>query len=159
VNFTDKNTSGYFEICREPSSLSFESFWNKYVVMEQPFIIENAASDWKAKSCWTENYLQKRLSEEPLAKEAFLWYWMQKNALIDDYNIPEIVEKTIDHNEVFPRSQVMRIWVHEMGNLSSWHYVPIWLVCLMCKSQGVRNGHSFHRKRPLIVTRLQILQY
>lgn len=122
MSFSENNANGYFEIAREPSTISFEVFWNKYAVTEQPFIIEDVASDWKAKQCWTENYLQKRLSEEPLAKEAFLWYWMQEDALGGDYITPGIVEKTIDHEGIFPRSQGMRIWVHGKGNISSWHY-------------------------------------
>ncbi len=122
MNVTDKNANGYFEIPRESSAITFEYFWNQYAVREQPFIIENVAANWVARKAWTEAYLQKRLSEEPLAKEAFLWYWLEKNALAEDYDIPEIVDTALSHSDIFPRSQVMRIWVHEKGNLSSWHY-------------------------------------
>lgn len=122
MGHTDKNTSGYFEIAREPSTISFESFWNNYVAIEKPVIIENVGSDWPANTLWSESYLQKRLAEEPSAKAAFLWYWMEKNALSEDYRIPDIVDKAVDDHTVFPRSQMMRIWVHKQGNLSSWHY-------------------------------------
>jgi hypothetical protein len=122
MNMTDQHANGYFEIPRESPSISFESFWRKYVVTEQPCIIENIASNWKATHCWTECYLHKRLSEEPLAKAATLWYWLEKNALNDDYNTPEIIEKTINNQGVFPRTQLLRIWIHQQGNISSWHY-------------------------------------
>lgn len=122
MNLTDKPDIGYFEIAKEPSSLSFDTFWQRYAEPEQPFIIEGIASAWPAEACWNGRYLHEKLAEEPLAKEAFLWYWLQKGALAGDYETPAIVEKSIESSEVYPRTQVMRIWIHEKGNLSSWHY-------------------------------------
>lgn len=113
---------GYFEVAREPATLSFESFWERYVVPERPVVIEGVGTNWPASKHWTERYLQQRLAKEPSAKSAFLWYWMDKNALADEYVLPPIVERAIESAAVFPRTLVMRIWVHLQGNVSSWHY-------------------------------------
>ncbi len=121
-NAAGNAVSGYFDISREPASLSFESFWHNYVVAEQPVIIEGIGSNWKAKLDWTEAYLQMKLADEPSAQAATLWYWMGNNALSDDYETPSIVAKTIDCHDVFSRSKAMRLWTHPEGNLSSWHY-------------------------------------
>jgi len=118
----NKTTSGYFKIAKESPDISFEAFWDKYILTEQPLIIENIASDWKARRCWTEDYLQKKLSEEPSAKEATLWYWMALDTLSEYYDTPTIVEKTMKSTDIFPRKLAMRIWVHQQGNVSSWHY-------------------------------------
>lgn len=117
-----KKTDGYFEVAREPATIPFEVFWERYALPERPVVIEGIGADWPAGKTWTESYLQKRLSAEPSAKEAFLWYWMQKNALIGEYELPEIVDKAIDCDDVFARQLVMRIWVHQQNNISSWHY-------------------------------------
>jgi hypothetical protein len=113
---------GYFDIARESSTLDFVTFWQQYIVTEQPCIIEKIGTSWRASTRWTEAYLKKRLAQEPSAKAATLWYWMEKDALNEDYITPDIVNKTLARHDIMPRTNVMRIWVHSQGNLSSWHY-------------------------------------
>ncbi len=117
-----ENNHGYFEIAREKANIGFEHFRRQYFDPEQPVIIENAGADWPAIKSWSEAYIRERLSKEPSAKTASLWYWMQRDTLRDDYSTPLIINSLLDLPDVFPRSDVMRIWIHCKGNVSSWHY-------------------------------------
>jgi len=117
-----QNNKGYFEIAREPASISFETFTRKYYQTETPVIIENIAKDWPAISHWNEDYIREKLSNVSTAKAASLWYWMEKGCLDEDYETPEIVEQLLSSDDVFPRTELMRIWAHKKGNISSWHY-------------------------------------
>lgn len=114
--------SSYFEIAREPSNLSFEDFCKRYYDTEQPVIIEKVGTNWPAKKLWTESYIRENLAKEPTAKTASLWYWMERGTLDSDYTTPDIIDKLLDSSDVFPRTEIMRIWLHEKGNVSSWHY-------------------------------------
>jgi len=116
------NHSHYFEIAREKPDISYEDFCQRYYDPEQPVIIENVGTDWPAKKQWTETYIREKLSKEPTAKAASLWYWMERGTLVDDYTTPGIIEKLLDSPEVFSRTEIMRIWIHHKGNVSSWHY-------------------------------------
>lgn len=113
---------GYFTIARESSDISFELFCQKYYDTEQPVIIENIAYNWPARKQWDKNTLYEKLLKEPSADTASLWYRMARNALNDDYETPEIVDKCLDSPDIFMRPKNMRIWVHEKGNISNWHY-------------------------------------
>ncbi len=111
-----------FEIAREPADISFEDFCRRYYDTEQPVIIENVGVNWPARKRWHESYLRQKLSQETSAKAASLWYWMERNTLKEDYQTPAIIDQLIDSNNVFPRTEIMRIWLHHKGNISSWHY-------------------------------------
>ena len=113
---------GYFEIARENSDISFTDFQRRYYESEQPVVIENIGAQWPAKDLWTEDYIREQLSREPTAKAASLWYWMEKGTLEKDYETPEVINQFLDSPEVFPRTELMRIWIHKMGAVSSWHY-------------------------------------
>lgn len=116
------NNKGYFEIAREPASITLEQFSEKYYLIEKPVIIENVGANWPAISLWTEDYIRDKLSKDNSAKAASLWYWMEKGTLDEDYETPEIIEQLINSNNVFPRTEQMRIWAHKKNNVSSWHY-------------------------------------
>ena len=116
-----KNKS-YFEIAREPASLSHSDFLHKYYSTETPVIIENVGKDWPAMGSWSESYIREKLAQYSTAKAASLWYWMEKGSLDEDYETPEIINKFIESDDVFPRNELMRIWAHPQGNISSWHY-------------------------------------
>ncbi len=122
MNSIHNNNFGCFEIARESSTLSYEDFYKKYFDAEQPVIIEDVSSKWPAPTLWTETYIREKLSNEPTAKAASLWYWMERGTLEHDYKTPDIINKLIDSPKVFPRSQAMRIWIHSKNNVSSWHY-------------------------------------
>jgi ribosomal protein L16 Arg81 hydroxylase len=47
---------------------------------------------------------------------------MEKGTLEGDYKTPELIDQLLQSPEVFPRTQLMRIWIHKLGNVSSWHY-------------------------------------
>ncbi len=120
---TAGNSQGnYFEIARENADISFDNFCKRYYDTEQPVIIENVGYDWPARKRWNEAYIREKLAKEPTAKAASLWYWMERETLNDDYQSPEIINKLLDSTEVFPRTEIMRIWLHHKGNISSWHY-------------------------------------
>ncbi len=114
--------NGYFEISRETSDLSFAEFNQKYFDTETPVIIEGIGSDWVAKDRWNEEYIREKLSHEPSASAASLWYWMNRDVLGDEYNTPDIVNSCLDSSNVFPRTQTMRVWLHQEGSVSNWHY-------------------------------------
>ena len=120
--FSLDNYQGYFEIAREPANLSFEDFKLKYYDIEKPVIIEGVGSDWAAKQIWTEKYVREELSKEKTASTASLWYWMEKGTLKGDYQTPSIIDKFLESNDVFHRNQLMRIWINQKDNISSWHY-------------------------------------
>lgn len=122
MNQGQHNNKGFFEIAREGSDISFASFVQRYYQSEQPVIIENVGKKWPAIQLWTEDYIREKLSKESTAKAASLWYWMEKGTLDKDYETPEIINQFLDSPEVFPRTELMRIWIHQQGNVSSWHY-------------------------------------
>ena len=47
---------------------------------------------------------------------------MEKGTLANDYQTPQIINQFLDSPESVPRTELMRIWIHKMGNVSSWHY-------------------------------------
>jgi len=112
----------YFEIPQEPASLSFDDFYAQYFLPEKPVLIKQVGNDWPAKQKWTDNYVREQLSKEPSAKAASLWYWLEEGTLEQDYETPELVSQIIALQEIFPRNELMRIWSHKQGNVSSWHY-------------------------------------
>lgn len=112
----------YFVINTEPATLSFDDFYQRYFLPEKPVLIKNIGNDWPAKQVWTDAYVREQLSKEPSAKAASLWYWMEEGTLQEDYQTPELVNKIIAMDEIFPRNELMRIWSHKKGNVSSWHY-------------------------------------
>jgi len=116
------NNKGYFEIARESSTLSFDEFSEKYYQTETPVIIENIGENWSAINRWNEAYIREKLAQDSTAKAASLWYWMEKGTLEEDYQTPEIIEQLLASDDVFPRNELMRIWAHPQGNVSSWHY-------------------------------------
>ena len=101
-----------FPIAREPADLSFDDFYARYYLREQPVIIENLAGDWPACARWTEDYLQHALSAEPRAKASALWYWLETGALQDDYRVPDIVDQLYARDATLPRTENLRIWIH-----------------------------------------------
>lgn len=113
---------GFFEIARESADIPFDDFWYRYFVPERPVIIEKVGQDWPARALWREDYLHDKLSREPSAKTAVLWYRMARGALSEDYETPAIVEALLDSPHLLARDDVMRIWMHPEGNVSSWHY-------------------------------------
>jgi len=115
-------SSGFFEICREPADISYSEFVEKYFNTEQPVIIEGIGSQWPAKSRWNAEHLHNKLSKEPSASAAKHWYWMNRGALDDDYTTPSIVDQCIDSDDVFKRTQSIRVWQHSKNNVSHWHY-------------------------------------
>ncbi|GAA0398311.1 hypothetical protein GCM10009133_03950 [Cocleimonas flava] len=121
-DYQHNKNKGYFEIAREPSSISSEVFTEKYYKTETPVIIENIGQDWPAISTWSEDYIREKLAKDAKAKAASLWYWMEKGSLEEDYQTPEIIDQLLDTENVFPRNELMRIWAHPQGNVSSWHY-------------------------------------
>ena len=121
-NYQHNKNKAYFEIAREPSSISFETFLEKYYETETPVLIENIGKDWSAVGTWTEDYIRVKLMQDKKAKAASLWYWMEKDTLDDDYETPELINLLLNSDDVFPRNELMRIWAHAQGNVSSWHY-------------------------------------
>lgn len=121
-SYQHNQNKGFFEIAKEPASISFDSFIEKYYQTETPVIIENVGKNWPAISLWSEDYIRTRLSKEAKAKAASLWYWMEKDTLDDDYVTPDIIDQLLDSDDIFPRNELMRIWAHPKGNVSSWHY-------------------------------------
>lgn len=113
---------GYFEIAREKDSISVEDFIEKYFIPEKPVIIESIASDWKARKRWNQEYLKKQVARETGLSAGALWYWMERGTMEDDYQTPTFIKTLLDDKNVFPRKQPMRIWAHEKGNVSDWHY-------------------------------------
>ncbi len=113
---------GYFDIARESADISLDLFKSRYLQTEQPVIIEQVTNGWDATSCWTEEYIRKELSKDKTAKAASLWYWMERGTLENDYKTPNLVEGILNSSEIFKRTEVMRIWIHALGNVSSWHY-------------------------------------
>ena len=119
---TSQQPSGFFEIAREPSSITFEAFSESYLVPEKPVVIEGVGNDWLARQRWTESYLRERLAQESSASAASLWYWMDRDTLNEDYSTPEFVSQCLDAPSTFPRNQHNRIWVNKKEDMSSWHY-------------------------------------
>ena len=117
-----KRDIGYFEIAREPPDITFDDFWCRYFVPERPVIIEDVGKHWLARARWNEDYLHEKLSREPSATTAVLWYRMGRDVLAEDYDTPEFVRVLLDSPHILARDDVMRIWVHRKGNVSSWHY-------------------------------------
>lgn len=122
ADYQHKNNKGYFEIAREPASISLDTFIEKFYQTETPVIIENIGKNWPAISLWTEDYIREKLAKDTKAKAASLWYWMEKGTLEEDYKTPEIIDQLLASTDVFPRTEMMRIWAHPKGNVSSWHY-------------------------------------
>jgi len=118
----ERNPNGYFPIPRESADLSFPQFRDRYFEPEQPVVIEGVASHWAARTRWNADYLVRALSKEPTAIAGDLWYWVDNGALPDDFAPPEIVQRLTDGDECFPRNKNVRIWVHEGGNVTPWHY-------------------------------------
>ena len=121
-NYQHNNNKAFFEIARESASITFDEFSEKYYVTETPVIIEDIGKDWSAINTWTESYIRTKLAEDPTAKAASLWYWMEKDTLDQDYQTPKIITKFLNSDEIFPRNELMRVWAHPQGNVSSWHY-------------------------------------
>ncbi len=121
-NYIHNKNKGYFEIAREPSSISFNEFSEKYYLTETPVIIESIGKNWPAIKNWNEQYIREKLTQDSTAKAASLWYWMEKGTLEQDYKTPEIINQLLSSDDVFPRNELMRIWAHPKGNVSSWHY-------------------------------------
>ena len=121
-NYQHNKNKGYFEIAREPANISLEVFTEKYYQTETPVIIENIGKSWPAINNWNEAYIREKLANDSKAKAASLWYWMEKGTLEQDYETPEIINKLLDSDDTFPRRELMRIWAHPQGNVSSWHY-------------------------------------
>jgi len=122
AEYLHKENKGYFEIAREPASISIDEFTQKYYETETPVIIENIGENWPAISLWNEDYIRQKLAKDKSAKAASLWYWMEKGTLEEDYETPEIIDQLLHADDVFPRTELMRIWAHKKGNVSSWHY-------------------------------------
>lgn len=114
--------SGFFEIARESSDISFEKLSERYLTPEIPVIIEGVGKEWHARECWNEHYLHEKLSQEPSASTASLWYWMDRDSLTEDYTTPDFVNQSLDSPLVFPRTQHLRLWINKKGHVSSWHY-------------------------------------
>ncbi len=111
-----------FEIARESAQISFDDFCKRYYDCEQPVIIEKVGAGWPARKRWNEAYIREKLARESSAKAASLWYWMERETLNEDYHSPAIINQLLDSDKVFPRTEIMRIWLHHKGNVSSWHY-------------------------------------
>lgn len=112
----------YFDIARESADISFDDFCLRYYDTEQPVILEKTGIDWPARTLWNESYIREKLSRDSSAKAASLWYWMERGTLSEDYFTPDIIDRLLDSPRVFPRSKVMRIWIHDKKNISNWHY-------------------------------------
>ena len=121
-DYQHNKNKGYFEIARESSSITSEEFTEKYYNTETPVIIENIGQNWPAITSWSEAYIREKLTKVDKAKAASLWYWMEKGSLEEDYQTPDIINQLLDSANVFPRNELMRIWAHPKGNVSSWHY-------------------------------------
>ena len=117
-----QHDADFFEIAREPATISFEEFEAKYLLPEIPVIIEGVATDWPARTSWTEDSLRQKLAQDSKASSSSLWYWMERDSLKEDFITPEFVNRCLDAPYVFPRTQHIRIWAHQQGNVSSWHY-------------------------------------
>ncbi|WP_299204482.1 cupin-like domain-containing protein [uncultured Amphritea sp.] len=114
--------SGFFDIARESSDISFEEFSEKYLTPEIPVIIEGVGNDWPARERWSEEYLLKQLAQAPTVSTASLWYWGERDVLPEDFTTPDFVNQCLDSPAMFPRKLHTRIWIHKMYNVSSWHY-------------------------------------
>ncbi len=121
-SYQHNKNKGYFEIAREPASITLDAFREKYFRTETPVIIEGIGQNWPAITSWSEDYIRQKLSKNKTAKAASLWYWMEKGTLEEDYETPDIIDQLIHSKDVFPRTELMRIWAHKKGNVSSWHY-------------------------------------
>ncbi len=121
-NYQHNKNNGYFAIAREPSTIPLDDFLEKYFNTEIPVIIEGIGESWPAINCWSEGYIREKLAKDSTAKAASLWYWMEKGSLEEDYQTPDIINELLDFADVFPRNELMRIWAHPQGNVSSWHY-------------------------------------
>nr|WP_320135367.1 cupin-like domain-containing protein [uncultured Amphritea sp.] len=122
MNSSQYQNSGLFDIARASSDISFEEFSDNYFTPEIPVVIEGIGKDWPARQRWNEKYLHEKLSKEPSATTASLWYWMDRDTLIEDYTTPTFINQIIDSPIAFPRTQHLRLWINKKGNVSSWHY-------------------------------------
>lgn len=97
-------------------------FCQKYYDIEQPVIIEKAGENWPGRNKWNNTYLRQELLKEPSIRTTEQWYWMKRGGMSNDYVTPPIVEKLWDRSDIFTREMDIRIWAHEKGYVSSWHY-------------------------------------
>ncbi|MGE0556877.1 MAG: cupin-like domain-containing protein [Burkholderiales bacterium] len=122
MNTANKIGRGHFNVAREQADIPFSTFCERYFDTETPVVIEKAGADWPAGKVWTEKYVHDQLSRDPSAKSASLWYWIEKGTLEKDYETPRVVSGFAGRPDIFPRNELMRIWIHRRGNVSSWHY-------------------------------------
>lgn len=114
--------SDAFEVCKESADITPERFLREYFHPEIPVVIEGAGSEWSALKLWNDAYIHEKLAQEPSAQATSFWYWMDRDSLSADYETPPLVDAVLDREDVFPRKQHMRLWMHRDGNVSSWHY-------------------------------------
>jgi hypothetical protein len=116
------NTNGHFDISRVPASISYAEFKQRFFDNEEPVIIEGIAADWPATSQWSAESIYNKLQQESSAKARHQWYEISRHAFPGEFNTPEVVEKTIDSDDVFPRDKHIRIFIHDKENMTHWHY-------------------------------------
>lgn len=114
--------SGSFEICQEEATISFEDFWTRYFEPEVPVVIRGAGAEWPALTTWNEKRVKEILSSEKSANALSFWVRIKRGALSSDYETPKWLDKTLDHQMVFPRKHHMRLWMHHDNHITDWHY-------------------------------------
>lgn len=141
--------SGFFEVAREQADLSFATFLERYYKTEQPVIIEGTSGRWPAKHRWTADYLQRALADDPRAKASALWYWLDTGAMSDDYAVPEIINALYGADLALPRTENLRIWVHEAGNVSPVHFDANMINIFNVQVTGSKEWVLFSPRTPL----------
>ncbi len=140
---------GYFHVARENAEIPFSTFRERYFDTETPVVIEKAGADWPASRLWTEEYIHDQLSKEPSAKAAALWYWIEQGTLEKDYESPGLIAEFTGHPDIFPRNELMRIWIHKRGNVSSWHYDANMVSVLTVQVTGQKQWFLVSPETPL----------
>jgi hypothetical protein len=140
--------SGYFEIPRVGADISFEEFKEKYWDPEQPVIIQGVADNWPAKN-WSNEELYQKLCDEPSATAAVYWYWVNRQALTDDFDMPDIVDKCIDSPNTFHRNKHVRIFIHDEENMTHWHYDANMVNVLNAQVSGAKEWYIVSPETPM----------
>ncbi|WP_417225404.1 cupin-like domain-containing protein [Amphritea sp.] len=131
--------NGFFDVARVSSDISFADFCDSYLTPEVPVVIEGAGKNWPARERWNEEYLHKKLAKEASASAASLWYWLNREALVEDYTTPPFINQCLDSTAAFPRKKHLRLWINKKGNVSRWHYDSTFINVFNAQITGTKD--------------------